>query len=157
MRAHQIENGVVINTIEVESLDILPDLISAENGGSIGDIYDGESFSSPVKTIEERKSELAGLRFQKETAGIIVNGSTIKTDRESQAMITGAYNAVQIDPSKIIDWKGEDGWIQLDSASITAIATAVSNHVQACFTCEKELSILLETDIEIDITTGWPE
>ena len=33
MRAHQIENGVVVNTIEVESLDFLPGLIEATDGG----------------------------------------------------------------------------------------------------------------------------
>ena len=48
MRAHVIENGKIINTILVESLDFMPGLISAENGGSIGDTWDGENFTPPV-------------------------------------------------------------------------------------------------------------
>jgi hypothetical protein len=47
MRAHQIENGVVVNTIEVESLDFLPNLIEATEG-SIGWLWDGENFIAPV-------------------------------------------------------------------------------------------------------------
>jgi len=50
MRAHVIENGVVINTIEVIDLDFFPGLIDAEFGGAIGDLWDGEEFSTPTKT-----------------------------------------------------------------------------------------------------------
>jgi len=46
MRAHVIENGVVVNTIEVESLDFLPNLVEATEG-SIGWLYDGQTFSPP--------------------------------------------------------------------------------------------------------------
>lgn len=46
MRAHVIENGVVVNIIEVESLDFLPNLVEATEG-SIGWLYDGETFSPP--------------------------------------------------------------------------------------------------------------
>lgn len=44
MNAHQIQNGVVVNTIVVDSLDALPDLIEATHGG-IGWLWDGESFT----------------------------------------------------------------------------------------------------------------
>lgn len=46
MRAHIIENGVVVNTIEVESLDFMPNLVKATEGG-IGWLYDGQTFSPP--------------------------------------------------------------------------------------------------------------
>lgn len=48
MKAHVISNGKVVNTIIVNSLDDLPSLISAENGGTIGDTWDGETFTTPV-------------------------------------------------------------------------------------------------------------
>lgn len=50
MIAHQIENGVVVNTIEVENLDILPNLIEATEG-SIGWTWDGTKLSPPVVVI----------------------------------------------------------------------------------------------------------
>lgn len=49
MRAHLIENGIVVNTIIVDSLDFLPNLVDAENGGEIGDLFDGSEFIKPLK------------------------------------------------------------------------------------------------------------
>jgi len=46
MNAHQIQNGVVINTIVVDSLDVFPDLIEATHGG-IGWLWDGETLTAP--------------------------------------------------------------------------------------------------------------
>ncbi len=37
MRAHIVENGVITNTIIVDSLDALPNLVDASIGGNIGD------------------------------------------------------------------------------------------------------------------------
>lgn len=58
MRAHQLDgNGVILNTIEVESLDFLPNLIDASNGGQIGDsIVDGVIV--PRSTVTEQKAAL---------------------------------------------------------------------------------------------------
>jgi hypothetical protein len=47
MRAHQIENGVVVNTIEVESLDFMPNLVEATEGG-IGWTYANGVFTQPA-------------------------------------------------------------------------------------------------------------
>lgn len=47
MRAHIVANGVVVNTIEVEDLNFFPGLVDAANGGAIGDLWDGEAFSTP--------------------------------------------------------------------------------------------------------------
>jgi len=46
MRAHQIDNGVVINTVVVDSLDFLPNLIEATEGG-IGWTWDGTTLTAP--------------------------------------------------------------------------------------------------------------
>ena len=46
MRAHIIESGVVVNTIEVESLDFMPGLVEATAGG-IGWTFDGTNFAPP--------------------------------------------------------------------------------------------------------------
>ena len=71
MRAHIVENGIVTNTIEVESLDFMPGLIEATDGG-IGWSYINGIFidnrpvtAEPVQAIEPTKeqllSELAAL------------------------------------------------------------------------------------------------
>lgn len=105
-------------------------------------------------------SELASLRYIKEVSGIDINGDIIKTDRESQATLTGAYVKMQLDPIALIDWKSATGWIQIDKATVEALAMAVANHVQYCFSKEKEHSENIEalTDydalVAYDITVG---
>ena len=50
MNAHQLgADGVIINTIVVESLDFMPNLISGETGG-IGWLWDGETLTPPPVT-----------------------------------------------------------------------------------------------------------
>lgn len=70
MRAHIIENGVVVNTIEATSLDIFPDilLIDASLGGQIGDSWDGQVFTPPPAppepipfSVSSRQGQLALL------------------------------------------------------------------------------------------------
>jgi hypothetical protein len=52
MKAHVIENSIVTNTIEVDSLDFMPNLVEATEGG-IGWSYVDGVFTSPVVTLEE--------------------------------------------------------------------------------------------------------
>jgi len=79
MKAHVIENGVIANTIAVESLDVLPNLIDASIGGSIGDsIVDGAVVPKPPpapvvpESVSPRQIRQAltraGLRTQVESA-----------------------------------------------------------------------------------------
>jgi hypothetical protein len=70
MKAHVIENGVVVNTIEVGSLDFIPNLVAATEG-SIGWLFDGQTYTdpnppvvvapAPAPTKEELLAELQAL------------------------------------------------------------------------------------------------
>jgi hypothetical protein len=64
MKAHVIEDGAVTNTIEVESLDFMPNLINGETGG-IGWLWDGQTLTSPPlpsKTADELQAEARAQR-----------------------------------------------------------------------------------------------
>ena len=52
MKAHIIENGRVVNTIVVESLDVVPGLVDASNGGLIGDFYQNGQFITSILIID---------------------------------------------------------------------------------------------------------
>jgi hypothetical protein len=87
---------------------------------------------------ERKRSEIAAARWAEETAGIDVNGFTVRTDRESQALVTGAALAAFADPDYTCQWKTEAGFVSLDSVQIKAVAQAVRAHVQSCFDREAD-------------------
>lgn len=118
---------------------------------------------TPADLKIAEKTAAAKLRYDKEIGGITVGGSIISTDRESQALITGAWVRVQQDPTLLIDFKAKSGWVQINKATVESMAAAVGAHVQACFTAEKNHCDAIDalpddvTAIEgYDITTGWP-
>jgi hypothetical protein len=120
-----------------------------------------EIILTPTRTLGDYKAQLADIRFQKETAGIVLDGGmVVRTDRESQALVTGAWSASQLNPDIVLDWKGANGWVTLNATQIAQIAAVVTSHVQACFTWEKELAEALDDATDpstVDLTVGWPE
>lgn len=97
--------------------------------------------ATPTVTLESTKkdklAEIAAWRYQRETSGVRFNGTTIATDRQSQAQVTSAFISLSQGLVQSVQWKGEDGvWVTLNLPEITAIAGAVAAHVQGCFADE---------------------
>ncbi len=99
----------------------------------------------PFATAKENKyAEIAAARYNAEIAGVTVNGVSIKTDRESQGLITGAALKAMQDSTYSCRWKTESGFVELTAPQILAIADAVRAHVQSCFDREAELLPLIK-------------
>lgn len=102
----------------------------------------------PELTLDElktqKKAEIASARYAAETAGTTVNGVTIDTGRDSQALITGAAVAAMLDDDYSLNWKTTSGFIHLSAAEIIAVAQAVRAHVQSCFDREGGLVALVD-------------
>lgn len=97
--------------------------------------YSEDEVTAILEAAKERKrGEIANARLKTETSGT----SGIKTDRESQALITGAALAAFADPDYTCQWKTEAGFVSLDSVQIKAVAQAVRAHVQSCFDREAD-------------------
>lgn len=138
------------------------------SGGDRKRFIDGVVVDAPpvAKTLAEAREEkfaaLAAKRFAVETAGVTVGETTIRTDRESQATITGAWVRVQQDPEVLIDWKGADGWVQIGKSQVEAIAAVVGAYVQSCFSAEKAHydNLMALTSVDqvngYNIHAGWP-
>lgn len=159
-----VQNGRVMN---ISVAATLPEGAIAAEDARIGDAYVDGQFVTPVLEVTDartqRLAELAAYRYEREIAGITVNGASIETDRASQVMINGAWSISQINPAILIDWKTATGaWVQIDAATIAGIAATVAAHVQACFSAERvhaEALAALETAEAVaayDLTTGWP-
>lgn len=99
---------------------------------------------------DSKKAEIAAARWEAETAGI---DGGIKTDRESQGLITGAALKAMQDSTYVCRWKGIDGFVELTAPQIIAVADLVRQHVQSCFDHEAELLPLIEaatTEAELE-------
>lgn len=145
------------------------EIVWSPNGGTIE-----RPLVVPVLPLPDAKAaklaNLAAIRFQRETGGIVLahpsfpEGVPIKTDRETQSIVLGAYVKASSDPEFSINYKISDGiFMPVDAEMITLVGDAVFAHVQACFDNEATLTaaILAAADLaaldEIDINEGWPE
>lgn len=112
---------------------------------------------APAQVVDPRVL-IAERRYLAETAGITVNGMALPTDRDSQALVTGAALAAWMDQDYACQWKTADGFVALAAQQIIALASAMRAHVQACFDREAALLDALAagtyTDEQLD--QGWP-
>lgn len=82
------------------------------------------------------------------------------TDRQSQSLITGAYNYVDANPDVTVQFKTTSGFVGLTVAQVKAVANAVAEHVQASFATEGAIAQqiiagTITTTEEID-AFAWP-
>ena len=106
MRAHVIENNIVTNTIEVDSLDFMPNLVDATEG-NIGWSYVGGVFTEPAdtRTDEEKAESARSIRDSKLSA----TDWTASTDVTMTAAMTAYRQALRDVPAQAgfpntIDW-----------------------------------------------------
>jgi len=130
---------------------------------SIPDDIEIAAYVAPDKTKEELIASVAAKRYAVETGGIIRGGKRINTTRESQAMVTAAYQALNSGLILTTNWKADDGTFSaIDFNDLKPVATIIAQHVADCFTAEMnhQISIAaLSTQSEINnynITAGWP-
>ena len=99
---------------------------------------------TPLPTAAGLAAYAATARYAKETAGILVAGAPIATDRDSQNLISGAYSYVLAKPDATINFKTAAGFVVLTADQIQAIALAVGGHVQACFAVEAQVDAAIQ-------------
>lgn len=164
-KAHQVIAGATIaehcyriHDGETEPRAVFPrSVIDAMVEVESGTVGEGWAFSDgtfePPEAPPVDLSDYAGrIRFEKETGGIVISGMAIATDRASQNMLTGAVLRAQMDANVTVKWKTVTGFVELSAAQIIAIATAVGNHVEACFA--KEADVAAGIAIGTITTTG---
>lgn len=162
--------------LTIDELNIVGRLTKPENGAYYSDgqfhVFDAQeidALDTALVTLDdlvlaERRQHLidyaGNKRWLVETGGIIVGEAMIDTSRASQAMITGAYSYSQAHPAELIQFKAVSGWVQIDAGTVSAIATAVGSHVQACFAVEAAVSAAIEAgtiaSIEDIDAADWP-
>ncbi|WP_367256228.1 DUF4376 domain-containing protein [Pseudomonas sp. stari2] len=113
----------------------------------------------PDVTPEQLAEQVAAERFMREASGIVVEGLTIETSRDSQALIAGTGLAAIRNPDYRCNFKTATGFVEIGAEQIINIADAVRSHVQACFDRELELLRVIEAGEYRDemLVQGWPD
>jgi len=97
--------------------------------------------------MTQLKGYAAHARYQKEIAGITVNGIPVATDRDGQMRAMAAQVMATADPTMVFHWKKADGsFAQLTADQVVAIGKAVVMHVQACFGAEASIHAALSAN-----------
>lgn len=94
---------------------------------------------------QQKKAEIAAARYDWEIAGIDYKNVHISTDREDQAMITAIALSATLNNDFTTVWKGTNGYINLNSQEILALAYLVAEHVETAFAEEKRLAELIDS------------
>ena len=118
----------------------------------------GEKAARDAAISAEWAGRIAARRFQAETGGVIVEGIPVNTERDSQALLTGAAFAASLDPAYQIKWKAATGFVDLTGEQVMGIASQVRAFVQACFNREAELlGAVADGSITAEmLEEGWP-
>lgn len=118
-----------------------------------------------AEVLGELKAQATALRWRVMTGGIDINGVQVGTTIDDQNRITSVVaNAALVGLTDVdeVDFKSASGWIRISIGQVKAIAGAIGQFVQACYTAERthhEAIDLLVTAQELhayDVNAGWP-
>lgn len=162
-------NAIPSDAIEITDAEYTALLTEQANGKLIVSDINGKPVAIDPKSLLDidqikalKIAALAAYRYERETGGLTVGDTVIKTDRQSQAMLNGAQTYFAMNPDATVNWKAENGWFQINQSMAAAIAQAVASHIQTCFTNERAhfeaiSELITVAEIEAyDFTTGWP-
>ena len=121
------------------------------------------AYEAPQKTKLGLIAEVAAKRYEVETRGILRGGIRINTERITQSMVTGAYQALSTGMISSTNWKNDDGtFTQVTLETLQPLAGIIAQHVAACFTAEMDHQIAIYAIEDqallnnYDISQGWP-
>ena len=163
MRAHIIENGIVTNTIEVERLDFLPNLVEATEG-SIGWLYDEATrvLKKPIVPFDYNKAweDIKAERDNRtHNGGYPAAGKWFHSDTFSRSQQLGLVMMGVNIPAGLM-WKTMDGsFIEMTQAVASDVFIGAGIQDSATFAHAESLKAQVEAasdPLSIDIYSGWP-
>ena len=111
--------------------------------------------ADPEAAKAAKIKQLRAARDAVEFGGITFNGLPVQTDMVTQARLTSALSLVALNPATVIKWEFPDGSIvDLDKATIEALAAAVFGHVQQTRTDFAAAKALVEAAATVEELTA---
>ena len=151
MRAHVIDNGVVVNTIEVETLDVLQGLVAAQGNEGIGWIYDGHAFAAPtVDMTALRAAHWEDIKRERDRrtqqGGYQVAGKWFHSDTFSRTQQMGLVMMGASIPANL-QWKTMDGsFVTMTQTLAGQVFAAAAASDAAMFSHAEQIKAVMEAD-----------
>lgn len=179
MRAHIIENGVIVNTIEVEDLNSINNffLIDASLGGRIGDKYEGGEFISqaPYNVVDttmvdaERDKRISagftfkGVRYQSRLPSNGHSGDwDVFSGKALDAFIAVSQGAQPndlrwSDPNSDFSWIAADNSrVPMDAPTVIELCRAASTHRSKHIFAGSDIKAMTPIPVDFADDKWWP-
>jgi hypothetical protein len=151
MRAHVIDNGIVVNTVEVAALDVLPGLVAAQGNEGIGWSYDGHAFTAPAPDLTAlRAAHWEAIKADRDkriqTGGYQASGKWFHSDTFSRTQQMGLVMMGASIPGGL-QWKTMDGsFVTMTQTLAGQVFAAAAASDAAMFSHAEQIKAAMEAD-----------
>lgn len=151
MRAHIVENGVIKNTVEVESLGAIPGLVAAVGNEGIGWMYDGHAFTAPAPDLTAlRAAHWEAIKAERDkrtqTGGYQAAGKWFHSDTFSRTQQMGLVMMGAGIPGGL-QWKTMDGsFVTMTQTLAGQVFAAAAASDAALFARAEQIKAAMEAD-----------
>jgi len=151
MRAHVIEAGRIANTVEVESLGVLPGLVAAQGNEGIGWSYDGQDFTAPAPDLTSlRAAHWEDIKRERDRrtqqGGYQVAGKWYHSDTFSRTQQMGLVMMGAGIPGGL-QWKTMDGsFVTMTQTLAGQVFAAAAASDAAMFSHAEQIKAVMEAD-----------
>lgn len=163
MRAHVIADGEIVNTVEVESLAVLPGLVAAQGNEGIGWSYDGHVFTAPAPDLTAlRAAHWESIKAERDkrtqSGGYQAAGKWFHSDTFSRTQQTGLVMMGAGIPGGL-QWKTMDGsFVTMTQTLAGQVFAAAAASDAAIFARAEQIKATMEADpAAFDLSAhAWP-
>lgn len=151
MRAHIVDNGVIKNTVEVESLGVIPGLVAAVGNEGIGWLYDGHAFTAPAPNLTAlRAAHWEDIKRERDRrtqqGGYQVAGKWFHSDTFSRTQQMGLVMMGAGIPGGL-QWKTMDGsFVTMTQTLASQVFSAAAASDAALFARAEQIKAAMEAD-----------
>ena len=151
MRAHVINGGKIVNTVEVESLGVLPGLVAAQGNEGIGWSYDGQDFTAPAPDLTSlRAAHWEDIKRERDRrtqqGGYQVAGKWYHSDTFSRTQQMGLVMMGAGIPGGL-QWKTMDGsFVTMTQTLAGQVFAAAAASDAAMFSHAEQIKAAMEAD-----------
>ena len=151
MRAHIVDNGVIKNTVEVESLGVIPGLVAAVGNEGIGWLYDGHAFTAPAPNLTAlRAAHWEDIKRERDRrtqqGGYQVAGKWYHSDTFSRTQQMGLVMMGAGIPGGL-QWKTMDGsFVTMTQTLASQVFSAAAASDAALFARAEQIKAAMEAD-----------